>query len=419
MAMWSLAVKSLKNRAGSATLTVLTIAISVMLLLGVEQVRTEARTSFANTVSGTDLIVGTRTGQTQLLLYSVFHIGHASNNVGWDSYRAIAAHPQVEWTIPLLLGDSHRGFRVLGTSADFFSHYRYARARALAFSAGQPFDDLFDVVIGAQVARELNYQIGQQVVVAHGMGSTSFSRHDDKPFRIVGILAPTGTPVDRTLMVSPEAIQAIHLDFQAGVQLPGQVVSAEDARQQDLTPTQLTAFMVGLKSRRSTFALQRAINNYRKEPLQAILPGVALAELWSLMRVAEQALLVVSAAVVFSGLAGLLTVLLSGLNARRREIAILRSLGARPWQLLALLTFEAALLTLLGSALGMALLYIAIVLGQPLFEQWVGLGLEVALPSTRQWIFLALVQGAGILTGLIPGWRAYRYSLADGICIRI
>ncbi|UTW12462.1 ABC transporter permease [Marinobacterium rhizophilum] len=419
MAMLNLALKSLKNRAGSATLTVLTIAISVMLLIGVEQVRTEARTSFANTLSGTDLIVGARTGQAQLLLYSVFHIGNASNNVGWDSYRTIAAHPQVEWTIPLLLGDSHRGFRVVGTSADFFRHYRYGRDGSLVFSDGQPFADLFDVVIGAQVARELQYRLGQEVIIAHGMGNTSFARHDDKPFRIVGILEPTGTPVDRTLMLSPQAVQAIHLDWQSGVQLPGQSVSADEARQQDLTPTELTAFMVGLKSRMSTFALQRSINNYRKEPLLAILPGVALAELWSLMSVAEQALLLVSAAVVFSGLAGLLTVLLAGLNERRREVAILRSLGARPWQVLALLTFEAALLTLLGAVLGMALLYLAIGLSQPLFAQWLGLQLELSLPSNRQWFYLALVQGAGILTGLVPGWRAYRYSLADGICIRI
>ncbi len=419
MAMLILALKSLKNRAGSAALTVLTIAISVMLLIGVEQVRTEARTSFANTLSGTDLIVGARTGQAQLLLYSVFHIGNASNNLGWDSYRTIAAHPQVEWTIPLLLGDSHRGFRVVGTSGDFFRHYRYARERSLAFSEGKPFEGLFDVVIGAQVARELDYRLGQQLVIAHGTGNTSFARHDDMPFRIVGILAPTGTPVDRTLMVSPQAVEAIHLGWESGVQLPGQSVSAQEAQQLDLTPTELTAFMVGLKSRLSTFSLQRSINNYRKEPLQAILPGVALAELWSLMSVAEQALLVVSAAVVFSGLAGLLTVLLAGLNERRREIAILRSLGARPWQILTLLTFEAALLTLLGTVLGMTLLYLGIALSAPLFAQWLGLQLELSLPSTRQWIYLALVQGAGILTGLIPGWRAYRYSLADGICIRI
>ncbi|MFC6669152.1 ABC transporter permease [Marinobacterium aestuariivivens] len=417
MAIWILAWKSLKNRRGTASLTVLTIAVSVMLLLGVEQIRTETRNSFANTVSGTDLIVGARSGQTQLLLYSIFHIGNASNNIDWRSYREIAGHRQVDWTIPLSLGDSHRGFRVVGTSAAFFEHFRYGRGRPVELSDGRPFSDLHDAVIGAEVAASLGYEVGQELVIAHGLGNTSFARHDDQPFRVAGILARTGTPVDRSLLVSLEAIEAIHVGWESGTRLPGQKIG--DIRQQDLTPKQITAFLVGLKSKLATFQLQRAINDYRKEPLLAILPGVALAELWSLMNVAERALLAISACVVFSGLAGLLTVLLTGLNERRREIAILRSVGARPWQLLLLLTSEAALLTLLGCLLGLALLYGGLWLLQPLLEQQLGLQLGVSAPTLWQWTLLAMVQGAGILTGLIPGWRAYRYSLADGMSIRI
>jgi putative ABC transport system permease protein len=417
MAIWLLAWKSLKNRRGTASLAVLTIAISVMLLLGVEQIRTQTRASFTSTLSGTDLIVGARTGQTQLLLYSVFHLGNASNNIDWQSYRQIAAQRQVDWTIPLALGDSHRGYRVVGTSRGFFEHYRYGRAHRLDFSAGQPFDDLYDTVIGAEVAEQLGYRLGQEVVIAHGLGNTSFARHDDQPFRVAGILARTGTPVDRSVLVSLEGIEAIHVGWESGTRRQGQAPDA--VRQRDLTPTQITAFLVGLKSKVATFQLQRAINDYRKEPLLAILPGVALSELWSLMSVAEQALLAVSACVVFSGLAGLLTVLLTGLNERRREMAILRALGARPWHLLWLLTSEAALLTLLGCLLGLLLVYAGLWLLQPLVEQWLGLQLGLAPPTAWQWTLLAMVQGAGILTGLIPGWRAYRYSLADGMCIRI
>jgi len=417
MAIWQLAWKSLKNRRGTASLTVLTIAISVMLLLGVEQVRTETRASFTNTISGTDLIVGARSGQTQLLLYSVFHIGNASNNIDWQSYRAIAGHRHVDWAIPLSLGDSHRGFRVVGTSTGFFDHYRYGRSRTLEFREGRRFDDLYDAVIGAEVAERLGYSQGQEIVIAHGLGSTSFAQHDDQPFRVAGILQRTGTPVDRSVLISLEAIEAIHVGWASGTRLPGQRLG--DLRERDLTPKQITAFLVGLKSKVATFQLQRGINEYRQEPLLAILPGVALSELWSLMSVAEQSLLAVSACVVFSGLAGLLTVLLTSLNERRREIAILRSVGARPWQLLLLLTSEAALLTFLGCVLGLLLVYAGLGLVQPLLEQWLGLHLGITAPTPWQWTLLAMVQGAGILTGLIPGWRAYRYSLADGMTIRI
>ena len=129
--MLTLAAKSLRNRKFTATLTVLSIALAVALLLGVERIRQESRASFASTVSGTDLIVGARGSPVHLLLYSVFHIGNATNNIAWDSYRAIAQRPEVAWTIPLSLGDSHRGFRVLGTTSEYFEHLRFARQRRL------------------------------------------------------------------------------------------------------------------------------------------------------------------------------------------------------------------------------------------------------------------------------------------------
>ncbi len=207
-----LAFRSLLNRRGTALLTILAIAMSVTLLLGVEKIRRDAKASFANTISGTDLIVGARSGSVQLLLYSVFRIGNATNNISWKSYRDLASESAIAWTIPLSLGDSHRGFRVLGTNLDYFEHYRYRSGRALVFSEGVPFDDLYDAVLGADVAKELGYALGQAITIAHGTGDVSFAMHDDKPFRVSGILEKTGTPVDRTVHVSLEGIEAIHVD---------------------------------------------------------------------------------------------------------------------------------------------------------------------------------------------------------------
>ncbi|MGB5834967.1 MAG: ABC transporter permease [Thiohalocapsa sp.] len=419
MAIARLALKSLLNRRFTALLTLLSIALSVSLLLGVERVRTEVRTGFASTISGTDLIVGARSGPVQLLLYSVFRIGNATNNIGWQSYLDIAAHPKVAWTVPLSLGDSHRGFRVLGTELGYFEHYRHGRGRALAFSAGQPFADLYDAVIGADLARGLGYTLGDEVVIAHGASDVSFSRHDDKPFRIVGVLAPTGTPVDRTLHVSLEAIEAIHAGWQGGAPLPALAVSAERARGMDLTPEAITAVLVGLESKIATFAVQRWVNDYAREPLLAILPGVALSELWSLVGIAENALLLISGFVVLVGLIGMLTALLIGLDERRREMAILRSVGARPAQVLALIIGEAAVLTLLGVLFGVGLLYAMLAFGQPVLETRLGLALGIGAPTSREWLLLGGVLVAGLLAGLIPGWRAYRMSLSDGLSLRL
>ena len=419
MAILRLAFRSLLNRRYTALLTLVSIALSVTLLLGVERLRHEARASFANTVSGTDLIVGARTGSVQLLLYTVFRIGNATNNITWKSYQDLAANPAVAWTVPLSLGDSHAGFRVLGTTPGYFEHYKVGNKRPLRFAAGGPFSDVFDAVIGAEVADTLGYRVGQQIVVAHGAGNVSFALHDDKPFRVVGILERTGTPVDRTVHVSLDGIEAIHVDWQSGARVRGKGVSAEHVRHMDLTPKAITGFLVGLKSKIHTFQFQRLVNEYPEEPLLAVLPGVALQELWQVIGVAENALLVVSGFVVAVGLFGMLTALLTSLQERRREMAILRSVGARPAQVFALIIGEAGFLTLLGTALGLALLYGGLALAQPVIESRLGLYVAIGGLSPTELTMLGVVLLAGVLIGAIPSYRAYRYSLVDGLTIRV
>jgi putative ABC transport system permease protein len=413
-----LALQSLRNRWLTALLTTFAIAMSVLLLLGVEKVRTGARQSFADTISGTDLIVGARNGPLQLLLYSVFRIGNATNNVTWESYQDIARQPDIAWIVPLSLGDSHQGFRVLGTTPDYFVHYKYRRTNTLAFSAGQPFNDLFDAVIGADVARELGYAVGSPLVIAHGVGSVSFVEHQDKPFRVSGVLAKTGTPVDRTVHVGLGAIEAIHVDWQTGAPIPGQTVTADDVRRMDLQPKAVTAALVGLKSKLATFKLQRAINDYRAEPLSAILPGAALQELWSLVGTAETALAVISLMVVATALLGMVTMILTTLNERRREMAILRSVGAGPRTILGLLTAEATALILAGVALGITMLYAGLILFRSTVDRAYGIHLTIDPPSQHDWLLLGGIIVAGVASGLLPAIRAYRLSLADGMTVK-
>ena len=414
-----LALKSLRNRRATAALTIFTIALSVALVLCVQRVRSEARQSFASTVSGTDLIVGARAGPVSLLLYAVFHIGDATNNVSWQSYREIAAWPDVAWSVPISLGDSHRGFRVMGTTKDFFARYRYGARHPLAVAEGKPFDDLYDAVIGAEVAQSLHYGVGQTIVLSHGTGRVAIAEHKDKPFRVAGILARTGTPVDATVLVSLEAIEAIHVDWQSGTRIPGQAVSADDARHADLTPKTITAFLLGLNSRIATFGVQRDINDYEAEPLLAILPGITLQQLWGMVGVAENALLAVSALVVLVGLAGMVTALMTTLGERRREMAILRALGAQPRLVFGLFVLEAAILTLAGALGGVLLTYIAFACARQLALDRLGLTLSLSWPSSMEWEFLAAVFVAGILAGSIPAALAYRRTLADGLTVRI
>lgn len=412
-----LALGSLRARALTVALTVLAIALSVALFLGVEKVRTGARASFADTISGTDLIVGARSGSVQLLLYSVFRIGNATNNITWESYQDLAARDEVDWIVPISLGDSHRQFRVMGTTQAFFEHYKYRGGRALEILEGHGLDDLYDAVIGADVAATLGYEIGDPIVVSHGLAS--FTEHDNQPFRVAGIVARTGTPVDRTVIVSLEAIEAIHVDWQSGAQIPGQVTPVERIRAMDLRPTAITAAMVGVQSRLQIFGLQRWINEYSEEPLLAVLPGVALQELWQIVGVAETALVGVSAMVVVTALLGMTAMIFSSLNERRREMAIWRAMGARPLVILGLLVLEAVLMAALGAVLGMALLYAALGISRPLIDAAFGLWLPLDPPGlTELWGLLGVV-GAAALASLLPALRAYRLSLADGMMVRV
>jgi putative ABC transport system permease protein len=417
--MLTLAIKSLRNRRFTTVLTIASIALSVTLLLGVERIRKEAKASFTKTISGTDLIVGARTGPVQLLLYSVFRIGSATNNISWQSYREIARNPNIKWTIPISLGDSHHGYRVMGTNADYFEYFRFAGGRRLEMAEGRIFRGVFDAVLGADVARALGYQLGDAIIIAHGAGRVSFIKHDDKPFTVVGILEQTGTPVDQTVHVRLEGIEAIHVDWQGGAPLPGQSISAQQVLAMGLFPKVVTAFLVGLKSRIAVFGIQRFVNQYPKEPLLAILPGVALQELWELIGVAENALLAVSGFVVVVGLCGMLIALMTSLNERRREMAILRSVGARPSHVFSLIVGESALLTITGVMLGIGLLYGLLMISQPLILTRFGVFIEIGALSLYELWLIVSVCVAGILIGLIPGYRIYRYSLADGMTIRI
>lgn len=420
MLLLSLAWKSLRNRKLTTGLTIVSIALSVALLLGVENVRVGARESFSNTISGTDLIVGARGGSLQLLLYSVFRMGSATNNMSYESYRHFAEHPAVAWTIPYSLGDSHRGFRVVGTTNDFYEHYRFRRDRRIEFAEGRMPEGVFDVVLGSDVSERLKYKINEKITVAHGIAVRNIMEHSDKPFTVVGILKRTSTPVDRSIYVSLYGIEAIHIDWQEGAPpMIGEEIPADQVTKDKLEIKQITSFLLRTKSRIDTLRLQREISTYETEPLQAIIPGVALAELWRTIGYAEVALQVVSFFVLVVGLLGMLVSLYTSLNERRREMAILRAVGAGPKKIIFLLVLESGILALAGAMLGTVLIYGLSIATQPVVEQTFGIYLPIQAPTTAGYLYLAAIVIAGFLIGFVPALKAYRNALGDGLSVRL
>lgn len=422
MLIFDLARKSLANRLLTSALTVLSIALSVALLVGVENVRTGMRESFSNTISRTDLIVGPRTGTLQLLLYSVFGMGSATGNMSHETYEHWAEHPAVEWTIPYALGDSHRGFRVIGTDENFYEHYRYRGGQALGIAEGEVPHDLYDLALGAGVAEELGYALGDSVAITHGMGG--FLDHGDKPFVVKAILAKTFTPVDRAIYTTLEGLAAVHLGWESGAPpMPGEEVHAHEVEEMhehgELELGQITSFFLGATNRGATLQLQRDINTWEGEPLTAVIPGLALAEMWRGIGFAESGLQVVTLFVVVVGLLGMVVSLYTSLEARRREMAILRAVGAGPRRILSLLVLESGLLATTGALLGLGLVYGLLLTLQPWVESTFGLYLPVGAPSPVQLAYVGAVIGFGFVVGLIPAVKAYRTALHDGLAVRV
>jgi putative ABC transport system permease protein len=415
-----LASKSLANRALITVLTAGSIALSVALLIGVENARVGMRESFSNTIRGTDLIVGARGGTIQLLLYSVFGMGAPTNNVKYSTYQAFARHPAVAWTIPYSLGDSHHGFRVIGTDSSFYQHYRFRRDRAITFRAGRAARDVFDVVIGADVAERRSYKLGDAIIVTHGMGATGIMDHEETPFRIVGILERTFTPIDRAVYVTLKGIAAIHVGWEQGAPPAlGTQVASSRFHPDSLQVDQVTSFFLAAKSRVATLRLQREVNTFEGEPLMAVIPGVALGEMWRTIGYAEEALRIVTAFVLVVGLLGMLVSIYTSLNARRREMAILRAVGVGVGRIVSLLMLESGLLAALGSLAGVLGMFGLLALLQGPIESRFGLFLPIRPLGAVEYAYVVGVIGAGLLIGIVPAIKAYRNTLTDGLSVRL
>lgn len=421
MNLVSLAFKSIKNRKFASVATIISIAISLILLFTIERGRRALEQSFTQTVSGVHLLVGARSGSLQLVLYSVFNIGQATNNVSIESFEKIKARDEVEWVIPYSLGDGHRGFRVVATDENFFKHYRFQENRNPEFSFGHSFKGYLDVVIGSEVAKTLNYSLNQEIIVSHGSTTgDSFSQHADKPFKVVGILKPTGTALDRSLYISLQGMEAIHIDWKSGAApKPGEEVKIESLTDELLKPKSITSFFVKLKSPIQVLSLQREINEWEEEPLMAVMPSSVLLEFWQTLSLVERMFKWISGLVLVVGLISMLISIFITLNYRRREFAILRALGAGLFDIMKLIIIEVSLVLLaaIGLAVGIKILLEIFILD--FISHQTGLVLDSTWFGFSEWLMMALTMLVGLLLSILPALSARNSALKDGLTVRV
>lgn len=410
----SLAIKSLLHRKQTVGLTVLSLALSIFLILSVEKLRQAAEDGFTQTISQTDLIVGARTGPTNLVLATVFNRGTFANNLKESTYEKWKANPAVEWTIPLVLGDGHRGYRVVGTTEDFYKHYHYQGQQGLVLFQGSWSVGVKDVVVGAEVARTLNYSLGHKVVIDHGVTrEVGMLHHDEHPFQVVGVLAPTGTIIDQSLFVSMESLEALH--HQEG---EDDHRGAGEEEHHHAGEHELTAFFMKLKNRIDILTLQREINNDKQEPLTAVIPSVVVNELWQTLSYVEKALRLLGFCIFGVSLLSMVSILLATLNERRREMAILRALGGSPRQLAGLLLLESTVLMVVSLGVGLVIQWVVLLSLQGWVKETYGLFLQAGGLKTTDIVSLVIVTVLGSVMGLVPAWTVYRTTLKDGLSMR-
>jgi len=427
MSLWiSLAWHSAWSRRFALALVTVSVSVSVLILLGVQQLREDARRSFSNALSGVDLIVGPRGSATELMLYSVFQIGRPSRNMGIRGYDEIRRMPQVRWAVPIQLGDSYKGHPVLGTTATLFTEFK-SQGKGLQWTQGRAFanpsdnaEAMSEVVLGAEVAKRFGHLVGDKLVLTHGAGGgPEDTDHDDHPLTIVGILAATGAPIDRTVLLNLEGFEAMHQGWGMGIS-PKSLKSAaaalpEVANPKDLQPVSLSAVWVGLHNRAEVFSVRRKIESFNRDPLMAVLPGVALDELWQVVKVVENSLVLIGMLVAVSAMLSVAAVLLVAMSGRRKELSILRAMGAAPRALLGFVLLESVLVCLLGIVCGYAASQLLMWGAQDVLRTGFGVMVQPGLPSGESLVSLGALFSVAVLASLMPAWRAYRLSLMDGL----
>jgi putative ABC transport system permease protein len=384
--LWSRPLQALLN----LLLLTLGLASITFVLLASEQIDR----AFQRDLAGIDLVVGAKGSPMQLILAGVFHIDVAPGNIPLADVQELARQPQVAKLIPLSLGDSFRGFRIVGTNADYLAHYR------MAFTRGQPWARSMEAVLGAQAAQDTGMKTGDSFIGSHGLGGGGHL-HGDHPYRITGVLAPCGCVVDRLILTATESVWRVHETTMA---------TDDDDRKALEAEREITIALVTYKSPLAAVTFPRYVN--ASTGMQAAAPAVEVSRLLRMLGVGSEVLRGVGFVLLATAALSVFIALWNAVRERRDDLAMLRMLGATPAKVASLLVCEALWLAVLASLLGLAAGH-----GLTSLVGWMLEG-QRSLPMTGRlwlpaeaWIPAAAV-GVAALAALIPTVSAYRVDVA-------
>lgn len=410
--MLSLLLKSMRSRIIPTSLVTISLMASMVLLLSIERIQQGVEKGFNQSISGVDAIIGPRASSLELVLYTVFHLGRPTNNITTKTINDVKLRSDISWLVPIALGDSHRGYRVIATEPNYFKHIRYGNNQPLAFSQGAPFSDFSEATIGSDVAKKLNYTVGSEIQVTHGSIESIGSKHDDFSFKVTGVLNKTGTPIDQAIFLDLKGYELLHLGWKSGKK----VFSLNDINFSSLPPDALnpktvTAAFIGLKSKLTIFNFSKNIREYPEEAISAVIPGIALSELWSIVGLVDKGFQLLSWIIIAISLIAMVTLIIASLDNRKQEMTIYRANGASPKFLAAMVIYESLIIGLM--AIIGAIILVTIVT----YFATTQLNLALGISPSFEWISIdeikvfSIILLSGALSSLIPATMVFRKNI--------
>ncbi len=420
MNLFVLSLAYLRERALNSLLNILLLAIGVATITALILFSAQMRDRLAKDARGIDLVVGAKGSPMQLILSSIYHVDVPTGNIPLAEAEALAGHPMVAAAIPLALGDNAAGFRIVGTVPDYPAHYGAMPADGRLWQAP------FEATIGAEVARSTGWRLGDAFVGSHGLVGADFT-HGDHPYRVVGVLARTGTVIDRLVLTSIESVWQVHdiehRETGAAAQADEAKPEAEDDHDHDHADEaadrdarEITSLLVRYRTPLAAVSMPREINS--RSALQAAAPALETARLLTLVGAGLDTLRGFGLLLIASAALGVFIALYNATQQRRYDLAVMRSLGASPAKLMGQILLEALLLATVGTALGLAAGHAVTELLGRLLPEAAAMGLTGFTWEPEEFLIVLLVLAVGVVAALLPAVRAYRTDIAKTLATR-
>jgi len=482
MSIFSLVLKNIAQRKFSVFLTAISVALGVALIAATLDIRRQVEEKFSQTSVGYELIVGAKGSPLQLVLNTVYHLGNPTGNLPYSTYELYRRNPFVSYAIPMGLGDNYKGFRIVCTTTEFFTKFNYAKDKQFELAEGRLFrdDELYAAVLGKEVAEKTGLKLGDKFVATHGLQEASGDigkQHEHNQFTVVGILKKTGTPSDKAVYASLPTVWALHQEEtrqEAVERIYGkpekdtiQVQLAhsdhkhhdhknkptehqhtdhkeshhdheakhsdgtphtdgdhhadhDHKHEHDSVPTEGDITAILIKAKAPIFSLQLYDKINREPYAQAAFAVNEIKNLFDIVGNVDWAFLFITALVIVVAILGVMVALYNSLAERRREIAILRSLGAHRFKIFSIIALEAALTSFFGALAGVVLSKVLALVLKGIVLEKTGVEISISLISLAGGVpielaLILIVTLVGALAGVIPAVEAYRTDVAKNL----